>query len=154
MAKEGYWEEQFVQALPVFLANWFADNYITAIVESCEREGVESLLKATGGLYKTDMIGLWISNHTNAVNIVLDHLKTDDPIHKALFSKITYSHIVSRTKSGAMTYSFDEYPDQLLDALYRALGKKIQKTTWWKNHIKAIKRGSRHILAVKKVMEC
>lgn len=154
MAQEGYWEDQFVQALPVFLANWYAENYLSAVVQSCEREGITSLLKSTGGLYKTDAVGLWIVNHTNAVKTILDHLKTNDPIHKALLSKISYSHLIGQSKTKGQRFSLDSYPKELQDALCHALGKRIQETDWWKNNIADIKKEARQIRAVQKVMEC
>jgi hypothetical protein len=157
MAKEGYWDDQFNQALPVFLANWYASAFLEEIEKSCENEGVSSLLSFTNGYYKTDMVGEWIVKHTNAVNKVLDLLEEGaargDLIHRALRSRLAFTGILGRGRN-PHGIDFNKYPEHLHREMAHALGKKIQKTAWWKNNAKRIKQGSRSILAVKKVMEC
>jgi len=159
MAKDGYWDEQFNQALPVFLSNWFASTFADEMEQSCEREGVASLLKFTAGRYKTDLVGLWVNHHMKAVERILDLLEegaaNGDLIHRALRSRIAFSHILSRGQTGPPHKPLMEsYPDQLHEAMCYALGKKIQETKWWRSNLSEIKRGSRYILAVKRVMEC
>jgi len=157
MAKDGYWDDQFNQALPVFLANWYASTFLEEIEKSCENEGIGSLLNFTDGYYKTDAVGEWIVKHTDAVAKVLDLLEAGaargDLIHRALRSRLAFTGILGRGRTPA-GIDFNKYPEQLHKEMAHALGKKIQKTAWWKNNIKRIKQGSRSVLAVKRVMEC
>lgn len=156
MAKDGYWDDQFNQALPVFLANWYASTFIEEIESACRSEGIGSLLSFTNGRYKSALVGEWIAKHTDAVGKVLGLLEEGaakgDLIHRALRSRIAFSGILKRGKPIAGV-DFDKYPEQLHTAMAHALGQRIQKTKWWKASIAEVKRGSRNIRAVKRIME-
>lgn len=161
-----YWDRQFDEALPIFLAKWYVASNISRVEQLCEKEGVESLVKFTHGFYSSEKVGEWVVWHARVVDGIVDQLRVDQAnplgVTAALFGRIDF-YQQSLTKGHDTAYrriklTFGQikelgWPPKLAEALISTFGQAIQDTQWWKGNIQEIRKQSRAVSAVKKVMK-
>ena len=160
-----YWDRQFDEALPIFLAGWYAMYSMPLVEKLCEKEGVESLVKYTRGFYSAEKVGEWVVWHTHALDGIMEHLHAVDDagpvLLEGLYDRIDFyqqPQIPAGESHKRLKRSFSRieelgWPPKLAEALISSYGQAIQQTPWWRNNISEIRKQSRAVAAVKKIME-
>jgi hypothetical protein len=161
-AKHSYYLQQFVECLPIFIAERFVEQNQKRIEDACRQEGIQSFLQDHVGSYAKNLVGQWAAFRLGFVQEIMDGLQNGTMLEREMAEHLRSFENGPNWNRYKAEYAKVNPADPRLQPnwsgalqtkLAETLGEFVITTKWWAAELKTVRSECTKHNIVKGIME-